>query len=96
MFRRKVKPVNDIVLELLRSQGLETPLQQKRLIDAWDTVVGQTIAQYTKEKFIKNQTLFVQISNPALRADLNMMRTQLKDRLNNAVNAQVIAEVRII
>lgn len=96
MFRRKEKQVSEIVMELLRSQGLETPLMQKRLIDAWDAVVGQTIAQYTKEKFIKNQTLFVQISNPAMRADLNMMRTQLKDRLNNAVNAQVIAEVRII
>lgn len=96
MFRRKEKQVSEIVMELLRSQGLETPLMQKRLIDAWDAVVGQTIAQYTKEKFIKNQTLFVQISNPAMRADLNMRRTQLKDRLNNAVNAQVIAEVRII
>lgn len=96
MFRRKVKPVNDIVLELLRTQGLEAPLQQRRLIDAWDQVVGQMISQYTKEKYIKNQTLFVRISNPSLRADLNMMRTELKDKLNSAVNAQVIAEVRII
>lgn len=96
MFRRKVKPVNDIVLELLRTQGLEAPLQQRRLIDAWDQVVGQMISQYTKEKYIKNQTLFVRISNPSLRADLNMMRTELKDKLNSAINAQVIAEVRII
>lgn len=95
MFRRKVKPVNDIVLELLRSQGLETPLLQKRLIDAWDAVVGPTIAGYTGDKFIKNQTLMVKINNPALRADLNMMRTALKDKLNAAVNAQVIADVKI-
>ncbi len=95
MFRRKVKPVNDIVLELLRTQGLETPLLQKRLMDAWDTVVGPTIAAYTGQKFIKNQTLMVKITNPSLRADLNMMRTELKDKLNAAVNAQVIAEVRL-
>lgn len=93
MFRRKVKPVNDIVLEILRAQGLETPLLQKRLIDAWDAVVGPTIAQYTGEKYIKNQTLMVKINNPALRADLNMMRTTLKDKLNSAVNAQVIANL---
>lgn len=96
MFRRKAKNVNDIVLEILRSQGLETPLMQRRLIEAWDEVVGQTIAQYTGEKYIKNQTLFVKINNPSLRADLNMMRSELKAKLNSAINAQVIADVRII
>lgn len=96
MFRRKAKNVNDIVLEILRSQGLETPLMQRRLIEAWDNVVGQTIAQYTREKYIKNQTLFVKIDNPALRADLNMIRTELKNKLNSSINAQVIADVRII
>lgn len=95
MFRRKVQPVDDIVMQLLRAQGLETPLQQRRLINAWDEVVGPVVARYTGEKFIKNQTLVVKINNPSLRADLNMMRTILKDKLNNAVNAQVIAEVMI-
>ena len=37
----------------------------------------------------------VKIDHPALKADLNMMRTSLKDRLNIAVGAQVIADVRI-
>lgn len=36
----------------------------------------------------------VKITNPAMRAELGMMRTQLKDRLNAQVGAQVIAEVR--
>lgn len=95
MFRRKVQDVNDIVRQILRSQGLETPLLQKRIIDAWDDVMGQTIRQYTGEKFIKNQTLMVKINNPSLRADLNMLRSQLVSKLNNAVGAQVIADVKI-
>lgn len=95
MFRRKVQDVNDIVRQILRSQGLETPLLHKRIIDAWDEVMGPTISQYTGEKFIKNQTLLVKIINPALRADLNMLRSQLAAKLNNAVGAQVIADVKI-
>ena len=35
MFRRDVKPLGEILMKLLRDEGLETPLQQKRLIDAW-------------------------------------------------------------
>lgn len=94
MFRRKEKIANDIVLEVLRQQGLETPLLQRRLLSAWDDVVPPIVARYTGQKFIRNQTLMVKITNPALRADIGMMRTELKNKLNAAVGSQVIAEVK--
>ena len=34
MFRRDVKNIKDLVMQNLRENGLETPLLQKRLIDA--------------------------------------------------------------
>lgn len=95
MFKREVQPLDDLVNKFLRQEGLEMPLLQKRLIDAWDKVTGETVVRYTTEKFIKNQTLFVKINNPALRQDLNMMRSQLVIRLNDAVKSMVITEVRI-
>lgn len=95
MFKREVKSINDILQQFLRKEGLETPLQQKRLIDAWDSVAGQMVARYTQEKFIKNQILFVKITNPALRQDLSMMRQQLTRRLNEVVGSSVISDVRV-
>ena len=95
MFKREVKSINDILQQFLRKEGLETPLQQKRLIDAWDSVTGQMVARYTEEKFIKNQILFVKIANPALRQDLSMMRQQLIRRLNEAVGSSVISDIRV-
>lgn len=95
MFRRQVQPLSEVLQQLLRAEGLETPLNEKRLIDAWDEVVGPTVVKYTTGKFIKNQTLFVKIQNPALRQDLSMMRSQLVRRLNAAVGGAVITDVRI-
>lgn len=94
MFRRKVKSIQDLLPEILRHQGLETPLQQQRLIDAWDDVVGKPIAKYTGERFIRNQTLFVKVLNPALRADLSMGRSILVQRLNEKAGAQVIFDIK--
>ena len=94
MFRRKVKSVAELLPEILRNEGLETPLQQKRLIDSWAEVAGKPIERYTGDKFIKNQTLFVKILNPALRADLSMSRALLVKRLNEKVGAPVIADIR--
>ena len=95
MFRRKVKPLSEVLGKALRDGGLESPLLQKRILAAWDEVVGATVARYTQEKSIRNQTLFVKITNPALRQDLSMMRTQLVKRLNEHVVSFVISEVRI-
>jgi len=94
MFKRPVISVRDIVQQALREQGLETPLLQRRLVDAWPTVAGPLIASYTLNTYIYNQTLHVRLSNPALRADLSMRRQELVGKLNAAVGAQVISDIR--
>ncbi len=94
MFRKQVKPISELVTKTLRESGLETPLFQKRLLDSWSKVVGPSINKYTVDKFIKNQTLFIRISNPALRTDLSMMKSQLVRSLNQAVGSMVIADIR--
>ena len=94
MFRRDVQLVKDLIMRTLREQGLETPLQQKRLVEAWPKVAGEVIARYTLNTYIYNQTLFVRLSNPALRADLSMRRQELTQKLNDVVGEQVITDVR--
>ena len=94
MFKRDVKTLDEILKRLLRSEGFETPLLQKRLMDSWDSVVGSSIAKYTGEKFIKNQTLFVKILNPALRQDLSMMRSKIVKHLNDNVGAMIISDIK--
>ena len=50
--------------------------------------------RYTGEKFIRNQTLFVKILNPALRADLSMMRERLVKNLNVEAGASIISDIK--
>lgn len=94
MFRRKVQSMQTLLPDFLRRQGLESPLRQRRLLTSWDDVVGEPIARYTSERFIKNQTLFVKVNNPALRADLSMGRSILVKRLNERAGAQVIVDIK--
>jgi len=74
--------------------GLDTPLKQKRIIDFWDEVAGPVAARYTTEKYIRNQTLYIRIANPSLKADLMMRRTELQNLLNAKVGDFVISEIR--
>ena len=94
MFRKDVKQLRELILRNLRAQGLETPLLQKRLIYSWPEVAGELVAGYTQNVYIRNQTLFVHLTMPALRADLMMMRAELVRKLNAHVGSQVIADIK--
>jgi len=94
MFKRNTESLKDILLRTLREQGLETPLKQKRLVESWQEVAGPVIARYTLNSYIYNQTLYVRLSNPALRSDLSMMRGELVKKLNAVVGEQVITDIR--
>ena len=96
MFRQHPLKISDLMRVIIRQNGLETPLLQKRLIEAWDGVVGELIAKYTTEKYIRNQDLCVHIENPALRSEVSMIKTELIRKLNNAVGGQIIREIRLI
>ena len=96
MFRKKVVRIDGLLGEIIRRQGLEGHLLQKRLLDSWGKVVGNTISSYTTDKYIRNQTLFVRLSSPALKADLGMMRSRLVKRLNDTVGSQVIVDIKFV
>ena len=42
MFKRDVKSLSDLLQTVLRKEGFETPLLQRRLVASWDAVVGPT------------------------------------------------------
>ena len=94
MFKRDVQSVKDLILRNLREQGLEMPLLQKRLVEAWPQIAGPVAERYTLNTYIYNQTLFVRLSSPALRSDLSMRRQELVTQLNQYVGSQVITDIR--
>ncbi len=95
MYKVEPHPIGEIVGRMVRDAGLETPLLQRRLLAAWDSVVGDYVAAHTVNKSIKNQTLFVEIHSPALRQELLLRRARIVAALNKSVNAFLITDIRI-
>ncbi len=93
MKRSNTEALSDVLNAFLRQNGLETPLNQYRLVESWTEVVGKTIARYTGDLFIKNQTLYVKVTSPSLKSDLMMGRSSLVRQLNRHVGAYVISDI---
>ena len=93
MKRNNTEQVGDIIRQFLRQEGLESPLNEYRLIESWKDVVGPAIARYTNNLYIKNQTLHVHLTSSVLRQELMMGRELLIRNLNKTVGSQVIVDI---
>lgn len=89
----KAESIGDILRQYLRQEGLETPLNETRMVAAWAEVMGPVVARYTGDVFVKNQTLYVRLKSPALKANLLMNREAIVRKLNERVGAQVIQNI---
>ncbi len=93
MKRNDSEKVGNVVMQYLRQCGLETPLYEFRVIDAWKRVVGEALASYTQDLNIYNQVLFVRVTSSVVRNELMMRRSDLVSRLNHEAGAQVITQI---
>ncbi|MBO5881543.1 MAG: DUF721 domain-containing protein [Paraprevotella sp.] len=93
MKRKQAELLGLLIRQYCRQEGLETPLNEYRICKAWTEVMGEAINRYTRETTVRNQTLYVKLSSPALKTNLMMSREILVRRLNEHVGAQVIQNI---
>ena len=94
MRRNNAEHIGDVIRFFLRQQGLESPLNEYRLVQAWGDVVGPAMSRYTSNLYIKNQTLHVHLTSAVLRQELMMASELLVKNLNQQVGAQVIVDIQ--
>ncbi len=93
MKRGETKSIAELVRAMCREEGLETPLNEYRLMNAWGEVLGSAVSFYTKELRIYNQVLYVTLTSSVLRHELFMNRKAIVQKLNQHVKAQVITDM---
>lgn len=93
MKRNDAEHIGKLIYQYLRQESLEGPLNERRLLDSWGQILGSTIASYTTELYIRNQTLYVRLSSAALRQELLMSKELLVRNLNKNVGAMVITNI---
>ena len=96
MKRKQAEDLTSVLQRFLRESGLESPLNQHRLVEIWPEVVGELVSKATDKIFISNQTLVVRITSPVLKNEIKMQSAALVRELNRRVGANVIVDLKLI
>ncbi len=93
MSRHNEHSIKEAIEQLLKAYKLDDRLAERRLVNAWEDVMGKMIANHTKDIFVKHKQLFVTLDSSALRNELAMAKTKIVKMMNMAAGADVIEDV---
>jgi len=93
MKKSNTQSLADVLKDVLQEQNLKDKFNEQRIIDSWEPLLGQGVAQFTTKLYIKNNVLNVHISSAVLKAELMMSREKLVNALNERVGERVIHDI---
>lgn len=96
MKRKEAQTIDSVIAEWIRYNDLEKQLLEHRVVEQWATILGSTIARYSRDIEVKDGMLKVRITNAALRQELFEQRFKLIQKLNDAVGGEAVNDIRLL
>jgi hypothetical protein len=87
--------IGDALKDFLKKSKLKSGMQAMQVQDAWEKIMGKTIANYTDKIEIINSTLFISTNIAPLKNELIYQKAKIMERVNEALGEKVIREVVI-
>ncbi|HJS53693.1 MAG TPA: DUF721 domain-containing protein [Chitinophagaceae bacterium] len=87
--------IGDAIQKFLEQSRIKGSIQALQIEDVWADIMGKTIAKYTDNIKIINDTLFITTHVAPLKQELIFQKEKIKLRVNEALGKVVIKEIII-
>jgi hypothetical protein len=85
--------VGDILNQIIKTNKLESGLNQISVADAWKNLMGNGVNNYTKNVLLKNNTLYVELTSAVLREELSYGKDKIIKMINEELGKEVVTDV---
>ena len=93
MGRTNDKTLKEAIEQMLQVYKIKKRFDETGIITAWPQLVGKSVANRTKEIFIRDKKLFLRIESSVIKNELVMMRTQIIEKINNEAKGILVEEI---
>jgi len=93
MRRSNTQSLSDIIKEYVKATHIERKLKEVDVVESWENLLGKTIAKYTRNIYIRNKVLYVEISSSVVKNELFMMREEIKRKINEKEGEEIIRTI---
>ena len=90
---RKEQSLGAAIKEWLKESGMESKMDETKILEEWDQIVGPIISKHTTSKRIDKSVLYIRLDSASLRYELGYARDKLKTQLNNIAGKELIKNI---
>ncbi|RLD42463.1 MAG: DUF721 domain-containing protein [Bacteroidetes bacterium] len=85
--------LKEVIQQLLNTYRWGNKLDEVKIVESWEKVVGGIIGRHTVNMVVRNKTLYVTLNSSVLRSELHMARSKIVQSLNKEVGKNVIDDI---
>jgi hypothetical protein len=85
--------MSDAIKKFLEQSRLKGGMQAFQIEEAWEKIMGKTVARYTDKLHIINDTLFITTQVAPLKQELIFQKEKIIQRVNEALGQKVINKI---
>ena len=86
--------IESILERVFTSLDLGMKVKQYQIWEVWDSVVGEAIARQARPQQVRNMVLWISVSSSTWMQQLEFMKKQIVNRLNEQIGEVVINDIR--
>ncbi len=79
--------------EMMNTYRLQGKIDEVKLLNGWEKVMGSVIAKYTRKIHIEGRVLYVELNSAALREELSYGKSKMVKLLNEEAGGNVIDDI---
>ena len=91
-----VTPLKDAIDMMLDKYRLRNRFDQSYVVAHWSKIMGSTIGSRTKNVYIRDRTLFLQIESAPLRNELVRAKSKIIELINREMKSDLVEDVVFI
>ena len=87
--------LKEVIDQLLEQYKLRDRLNEVRIRQSWETIMGQAINKRTSSIRIKDNTLLINVTSAPLREELQYQRSKILEMMNKELGGEFLKVVII-
>ena len=93
MRRSNTQSLAEALRDYISEMKMERKLKEVDVVQSWESLLGKTIARYTRNIYLSRGILYVEITSPVVKNELVMMREEIRLRMNKQAGEEMITKI---
>ncbi len=89
-----IQSLSDALKMLVQSLGIEKQIEQYKIFDVWNEVVGQQVAKVAQPERLQNGVLIVNVNNAPWRTELTFRKKEILEKIHEQTKSKSITDIK--